>query len=148
MKKLILISIVAIICLSLANNSVYSAEKKNGIFIFEYKKELALTDQQEKNLRDIITKYQSYVADKQKNLNGLRAELNKMISESADLQKIKVEIYNITNIQAEVTFEGIVSTRAIETALTGTQLTKWRSIQTEFARKLQQSQNAASETKK
>ena len=147
MKKIILISIVAIIGLSFAGISVYSAENKNSGFIFEYKKELALTDKQEQNLRDILAKFQSYLADKQKELNGLQAELSKMIAESADLDKIKAKINDIAKIQAEVTYEGIASNREIETELTGTQLTKWRSIQTEFAREFQQAQAAASKTK-
>jgi len=147
MKKLILISIAAIICLSFAGISVYSAENKNAVFIFEYKKELALTDKQEQNLRDILAKFQSYVADKQKELNGLQAELSKMIAESADLDKIKAKINDIAKIQAGVTYEGIASNRAIETELTGTQLTKWRGIQAEFVKNLQQAQAAASETK-
>jgi hypothetical protein len=147
MKKLILISIAAIICLSFAGISVYSAENKSGVFIFEYKKELALTDKQEQNLKDILAKFQSYIADKQKQVNGLQAELSKMIAESADLDKIKAKINDIVKIQAEVSYEGIVSTRAIETELTGTQLTKWRGIQAEFARNLQQAQAAASQAK-
>ncbi|MFA5362708.1 MAG: hypothetical protein WC335_05615 [Candidatus Omnitrophota bacterium] len=147
MKKIILISITAIICFSFSCISVYSAENKNGVFIFEYKKELALTDKQEQNLKDILAKFQSYVADKQKELNGLQAELSKMAAASADLDKIKAKINDIAEIQAEVTYEGIVSNRAIETELTGTQLTKWRSIQAEFVRNLQQAQGAASKTK-
>jgi hypothetical protein len=146
MKKVILISIVAIICLLFAGISVYSAENKNGVFIFEYKQELALTDKQEQNLRDILAKFQSYAVDKQKELNGRQAELNKMIAESEDLNKIKAKINDIAKIQAEVTYEGVVSNRAIETELTGTQLTKWRGIQAEFARNLQQAQDAASKT--
>jgi len=147
MKKVILISMVATICLSFAGISVYSAENTNSGFIYEYKKELNLTDKQEQNLKDILVKFQSYVADKQKEIGGLQAELSKMIAESVDLNKIKAKINDITNIQAEVNYEGVVSSRAIETELTGTQLSKWRSIQAEFAKNLQQAQKAASETK-
>lgn len=143
MKKLILISTAVIICLSFACISVYSAENKNGGSIFEYKKELALTDKQEKNLKDIIAKLQNYLADKQKELNGLRAELSKMIAQRADLDKIKAKLNDIAKTQVDATYEDIASTRAIETELTGTQLTKWRSIQEEFRNKLQDAQDAA-----
>ncbi len=138
MKKLAFVSIAIIMGLTFAAISVYSAENKNGGSIFEYKKELSLTDKQEKNLRDILAKLQNYLTDKQKELNGLRAELNKMIAERADLDKIKVKLNNIAKIQADASYEDIASTRAIETELTGTQLSKWRSIQAEFARNLQQ----------
>lgn len=147
MKKLAFISIAIIMGLMFAGISVSFAEKKGGSSIFDYKKELSLTDKQEKNLKDIIAKLQSYLADKQKELNGAQAELNKMISESADLDKIKAKINDVAKIQADATYENIASNRAVETELTGTQLTKWRSIQAEFARNLQQAQAAASKVK-
>ena len=123
--------------------SVSLAETKKGGSIFDYKKELTLTDKQEKNLKDIIAKLQSYLTDKQKELKGAQVELSNMISETADLDNIKAKIHDIANIQADATYEDIVSNRAIETELTGTQLTKWRSIQAEFARNVQQAQEAA-----
>ena len=141
MKKLVLISIAIIMGLTFAGVSVSFAEEKAGKSIFEYKKELSLTDKQEKNLRDILAKFQNYLTDKQKELKGLQAEFSKMIAESADLDKIKAKINDITKIQADATYEDIASTRAIETELTGTQLTKWRSIQAEFARNSQQAQS-------
>lgn len=144
MKKLILVLIVAILCFSCTGISVYSAENKSGVFIFEYKKELALTDTQEQNLKDILGKFQSYLADKQKELGGLQTELSKMIAESADLNTIKAKINEIFKTQAEVNYEGVVSTRAIETELTGTQLTKWRSIQEEFANNFKQARDTES----
>ena len=147
MKKLILLLIAVMVCFSFAGINVYPEENKSGVFIFEYKKELALTDKQEQDLKDILAKFQSYVADKQKQLNWLQTELGKMIAATADLDKIKARIDGIAKIQAEVTYEGIAINRAIETELTGTQLTKWRSIQAEFVRKVQQAQNASSETK-
>jgi Spy/CpxP family protein refolding chaperone len=147
MKKLILISIAAIICFSFAGISVYCAENKKSVYIYEYKKELALTDTQEQNLRDIIAKAQRYVADKQNNLNRLQAELNKMLAERADLDKIKAIINEIAKIQADFAYERIAGERTIETELTGEQFGKWRSIQAEFVNNLQQAQNAASQAK-
>jgi len=144
MKKPILISIAVIISLLFAGISVYSAENKNTGFIFEYKKELALTDKQEQNLKDILSKFQNYVSDKQKQLNSLQTELSKMIAERAALAKIKAKINDIFNIQAEVNYEGVVSTRAIENELTAAQLDKWRVIQEEFAKNYQQARDAAS----
>jgi len=126
---------------------VFSAENKPSGSIFDYKKELSLTDKQEKNIKDIVAKFQAYLTDKQEELNGLRTELNKMITQSADLDKIKVKINNITKIQADATYEDIASNRAIETELTGTQLTKWHSIQAEYVKNYQQAQAAASKNK-
>jgi len=147
MKKIAFVSIAIIMGLTFAVISVSFAEKKAGESIFEYKKELSLTDKQEKNLRDILAKLQNYLTDKQKELNGLRAELSKMIAESADLDKIKAKLNDIAEIQVDASYEDIVSNRAIETELTGTQLSKWRGMQAEFRKNLQQAQGAASKTK-
>ena len=147
MKKLAFISIAIIIGLMFAGISVSFAENKSGSSIFDYKKELSLTDKQEKNLKDILVKLQTLLTVKQKELDGLRSELSKMIAESADLNKIKLKINDIAKIQADATYEDIASTREIETELTGTQLTKWRSIQAEFARNAQQAQAAATKPK-
>jgi len=140
MKKIAFISIAMIMGLTFACISISFAENKAGESIFEYKKELSLTDKQEKNLRDIVSKLQSYLSYKQGVLNGLSAELSKMIKESADLDKIREKLDNIAKVQADANYEGIASVRAIETELTGTQLTKWRSMQAEFARNSQQAQ--------
>ena len=147
MKKISLISVAIIMSLTFTGISVTFAQKQAGGSIFDYKKELAITDKQEKNLKNIVAKLQVYIADKQKELNGAQAELNKMISDSADLDKIKAKINDVAKIQADATYENIASNRAVETELTGTQLTKWRGIQAEFARNLQQAQEAASKVK-
>lgn len=143
MKKLVLVMIAIMISLSFAGSEISFAEEKADESIFKYKKELSITDAQEKNLRAILTKLQSYLTDRQTELNGLRSELSKMIVESADLDKIKAKLNDIAKIQSAATYEDIASTRAIETELTGTQLSKWRNMQAEFLRNLQRSQAAA-----
>jgi Spy/CpxP family protein refolding chaperone len=148
MKKLIFIALAVMMSLVLAGGSLSLAEDKTGKSIFEYKKELSITDKQEQNLRDILAKLQNYLTEKQNELNGLRGELSKLITENAGLDKIKVKLQAIAKIQADATYEDIASTRAIETELTGTQLSKWRSIQAEFARELKQAQDAAAKTAK
>jgi len=143
MKKITLVLIAVFMSLIFIGTSIsFAEEKKAGNSIFEYKKELSLTDKQEKNLREVVAKLQSNLTEKQKELNGLRTELNKMIAERASLDKIKSKLHAIAKIQADANYEGIASTRAIETELTGTQLIKWRSMQAEFARNLKQTQDA------
>jgi len=138
MKKTVLLLIAGIIYLSaFSSSNLYSAENKNNTSILDYKKELSLTDDQEKNLKDIIEKLQGYLGEKQDELTKLRTELNTMISESADLEKIKTKLDAIAKIQVDASYETILSSRAIETEITGTQLTKWRSIQMEFRKSLQ-----------
>jgi RPA family protein len=107
-----------------------------------------LTDDQEKNLHDIIAKLQSYVADRTKELDVLRVELNKMITDKAELYKIKAKLRAMAQIQADASYEDIVSSRAIEKELTATQLSQWHNIQEAFRKNQQQAQgNAASKQK-
>ncbi len=145
-KKLIIVSII-VIGFSLLCTAVSFAENKAGESIFEYKKELSLTDDQEKNLHDIITKLQSYLADRTKELDGLRVELNKMIADKTDLYKIKAKLRGMAQIQADASYEDIASSRAIEKELTATQLSQWHSTQEEFKKNLQKAQEAASKAK-
>ena len=134
---------MVMMCLSFLCAAVSIAEDNVGDSIFKYKKELSITDKQEKNLRDILSKLQDCLAAKKKELDGLRAELNKMIVDKADLDMIKVKLHTIARMQADATYEDIASVRAIEKELTVTQMSKWRGIQEEFRKNLQKTQAAA-----
>ncbi len=147
MKKLMVVSIAMIMGLMFVCSGVSHAEMKAGESIFEYKKELALTDKQEKNLRDILSKLQTYLTKKTEELNTLRADLNKMITEKADLSRIKVKLQSIASIQAAATYEDIASIRAIEKELTADQMAKWRGMQEEFRKNQQDAQAAKPEQK-
>jgi hypothetical protein len=141
-KQLIAVSAVLAIGLSFLFAAVSSAEENANTSIFEYKKELALTDKQEKNLRGILEKLQKYMTAKAEELNRLRAELNKMIADRADLSRIKVRLQTIAQIQADATYEDIASARAIENELSAAQISKWHGIQEGFRKKVQAAQAA------
>lgn len=132
---------------ALADARLALAEPKGDESIFKYKKELAITDQQETNLRNIITKIQDTLKKKTEELNQHRAGLNKMLEAKADLTQIKEKLRTIARIQAEATYEDIASIRAIETELTATQMTQWRGMQDKF-RKSQEKTQAAAPTQK
>ena len=123
------------------------AQEKADESIFKYKKDLSITDTQEKNLRGILSKIQSYMTEKTKELDGLRAELNKMIADKADLTVIKIKLQTIARMQADATYEDIASIRAIEKELTPAQMAKWRGMQEEFKKSVQQKKAAESEQK-
>lgn len=145
MKKLALISMAMIMGITFACTSVSFAEMKAGESIFEYKKELSLTDAQEKNLRGILSKLQNYLTEKTAELNRHKTELNKMIADKADLNMIKAKLRTIARIQADATYEDIASIRAIEKELTPAQMAKWRGMQEEFKKSQQDAQAAKTE---
>ena len=123
------------------------SEEKAGTSIFEYKKELSLTDSQEKNLRDVLSKLQDYLAVAKKELDSLRAELNKMVADKLDLNMIKAKLRTIARKQADATYEDIASVRAIEKELTASKMSRWRDIQEAFKKKVQDAQALAAEKK-
>ncbi|MCX5666822.1 MAG: hypothetical protein NTY34_00690 [Candidatus Omnitrophica bacterium] len=134
---------------SLYHVSISSAEDRGGDSIFKYKKELSITDQQEKNLRGILSKIQSYMTENAEKLGGLRAELNKLIADKANPNVIKIKLQTIARMQADATYEDIASVRAIEKELTAEQMSRWRSMQEEYKKGLQQAvPDKAADTKK
>ena len=133
---------ILIIGLSLFCTPISSAQDNSSDSIFKYKKELSITDKQEKNLRDILSNLEIYLTKKTKELDVLRADLNKMVVEKADLSRIKVKLQNIARIQADATYEDIASVRAIEKDLTPEQMSRWRGMQEEFRQKAQAAQAA------
>ncbi|MEI6243182.1 MAG: hypothetical protein WCP39_07265 [Chlamydiota bacterium] len=127
--------------------SLAFAEEKDEALIFKYKKELSITEVQEKNLRDLVAKFQNYLSTKMKELELHSDELNKMIKGEADLSLIKTKLQIIANIQAEANYEDIANVRTIQKVLTFEQMTKWRSMQEEFKKNAQKIQNVGQEPK-
>ena len=117
------IAIIFIAALSLTGATLSSAEEKGDESIFKYKKQLAITDKQEANLRNIIAKIQNTLKDKTEELNKHRAQLNKMLETKADLSKIKAKLRTIARIQADATYEDIAGISGIESELIATQMT-------------------------
>ena len=146
-KPIKAIAIILITALSLTGAALSSAEEKGDESIFKYKKQLAITDQQETNLRSIISKIQDTLKDKTEELNKHRAELNKMLETKADLAKIKEKLRTIARIQADATYEDIASIRAIESELTATQMNQWRGMQEKYRKSQEKTQAVSPEQK-
>jgi len=142
-KPIKAIAIILITALLLTGAALSSAEEKGDESIFKYKKQLAITDRQEANLRTIIAKIQDTLKKKTQELNQHRAGLNKMLESKADLTKIKEKLRTIARIQAEATYEDIASIRAIETELTTAQMTQWRGMQEKYRKSQEKIQAAA-----
>ena len=70
-----------------------------------------------------------------------------MITDKASLRKIKAKLRAIATIQADATYEDIVSVRGIEKELTAEQMAKWRAIQEDFMKRQQEARAAAAKAK-
>jgi hypothetical protein len=147
LSKYLYCALIIITGASLFCGTLSLAQEKADESIFKYKKDLSITDTQEKNLRGILSKIQSYMTEKTRELDGLRTELNKLIVDKADLNVIKIKLQTIARMQADATYEDIASVRAIEKELTAIQMAMWRGIQEDFRKKIQQTQTVAPEQK-
>ncbi len=145
--KYLYYALITLIAVSLSCVALSRAEEKADESIFKYKKELSITDAQEKNLRDILSKLQNYLAESEEELNRYRAQLNKMIADKVDLNMIKAKLRTIARIQADATYEDIASVMAIGQELTAAQMSMWCGIQEELRNKSQQFQAGAPEQK-
>lgn len=116
--------------------------------IFAYKQELNITDKQEKDLKDILTKFQNDLAEKRKQLQALSAELTDMIRKKDNLKAIRAKIDNISRIQADATYSDVETSRKVENVLTAGQMAKWRLIQEEFQKEVQAKMKEAQEANK
>ena len=106
--------------------------------IFSYKKELKITDKQEKELIRLMTGLQDNLTKKRKEITELNSELANMINEKKSLKLIKRNIYNITRLQADALYADIEAARKIEDIFSKEQFASWKAIQAENQRELSQ----------
>ena len=111
--------------------------------IFAYKKELNITDKQEKDLMRVLGDLQTNFADIRKKIAALNAELAKIIQEKKSLTLIRPKVDSIARLQADASFADIETSMKVEGILSEEQLTKWKAIQGENRKELLQKANEA-----
>ncbi len=116
--------------------------------IFAYQKELGLSEQQVKTLKDILSKFQDYLDQKRKEVTARRNELNDLISKRADLKAIKKAIDQLVGMQGDISYTDVETARKVEGALTSIQLGKWRGIQEQARKEAEQALKKAQEQAK
>lgn len=97
--------------------------------IFSYKKDLAMTDEQEKSMKDLLTGLQKDLIEKRAKLNVIEIELRQMLVDRAELKQIKTKLDESAALQASMRYADVETSRKIEGVLTAEQLKKWREIQ-------------------
>mgnify|MGYP001589451894 CR=1 FL=1 len=108
------------------------AAEKNTIF--DYKAELKLTDEQEQQIRQILTELASEMELQGARRTIVRHELGDLLKKEADLAQIKKQLEQESALSASMTYEDIAASRRINAILTPEQLKKWRGIQEAGAR--------------
>jgi len=104
--------------------------------IFDYKKELKLTDEQEQKIRQLLLDLSKQLQIEQAKLTLAHADLEELIKKEAELEKIKEAVNREAAIRAGITYADLAAGRHINAVLTPAQLKQWREIQ-EKARQAQ-----------
>ncbi len=99
-----------------------------GKSIFTFKKDLELTDVQEDKLKAILYDYQNSIATYGPKLNTLRSQLTTLTSTKGDLKLIRKVLEGLANVQVEVSYLDISTSRRMGDVLTPEQQKKWQDI--------------------
>ena len=97
--------------------------------IFDYKAELALTDEQEQKLRQILAGLAKQVQLLRAKLTVTNSELQDLVRQEGDLELIKDKLREQAGLRASLTYADLVATRNINQVLTQEQWTAWRQLQ-------------------
>lgn len=116
--------------------------------IFSYKKELNITDKQEKEAKVILENFRKKSMELNERIAALNAEVNKMIQEKRWTALIRPKIYELGKLRADLSYQDLVTSRKIEGVFTKDQLAKWQKIQVENQQQLMQAIKEAQEKQK
>ena len=111
--------------------------------IFDYQKEIGLSDKQVGDMKKLATDLQNTLNEKAKELMTLRNDLGQMITAKQDIAAIKKQMQKIANMQVDNSCLDIQASRNIEAVMTQDQLNKWKDIQKKFMEELQAAQAKA-----
>ena len=111
--------------------------------IFDYQKEIGLSDKQAVDMKKLTTDLQATLNEKAKDLMTLRTDLGEMIRSKQDIAVIKKQMQKIANLQVDNSCLDIQASRNIEAVMTQDQLNKWKEIQKKFMEELQAAQAKA-----
>ena len=115
------------------------AQPEAGIrTIYQYKAELGLTDKQESDLKKVLGDFQIYFIEAQKTLAALQAELGDMITKKEDIKKIRKQLEKMAVTQVDASCFDIETSRKVEGIFTPEQWAKWKAIQADFQKKIQE----------
>ncbi|MBM3461039.1 MAG: hypothetical protein FJX76_02960 [Armatimonadetes bacterium] len=97
--------------------------------IWDYSKELNLTDKQTTDMKAAFADLQTSVKSKAPQLQTLAKQLNDLLKSEAPLEQIKPKLAEIYAIRLDLHMADIATARKINAIMTKDQLAKWREIQ-------------------
>ena len=133
MKKLILAALAAT-CLVLPaqsqpnTTSTPAPQTKVGT-IFDYKKDIGLTDDQETKMKAALTELNTAVNNGRNKINKLETEYRKLLEKEPSIAQARAKLQEIAAAQVDLRLVDLQTSRKITGVLTPEQLEKWRAIQ-------------------
>lgn len=105
------------------------AEGRKVKTLVDYKAELSLTDAQIKDVGEALKNFQTTVTEQRKLLTQYEGEYSKLVSERAPLDQVKQKLRQVTDVNFNLRYADILTSRKVESILSADQLAKWRDIQ-------------------
>ncbi len=97
--------------------------------IFDYRTELNLTEQQERDIRKLLADLNRDLRLARAKLTILQYDLEDMIDKEEDLKVIRKTLNEEAGLRARLRYDDLVATRKINNVLSPAQLQQWRGIQ-------------------
>ncbi|MDQ7825828.1 MAG: hypothetical protein RDV48_23705 [Candidatus Eremiobacteraeota bacterium] len=97
--------------------------------IFDFEKELGLSADQTKKLKDQVNSFNKEIASNNDKLKAANKELGDLINANAALDKIKEKLQQIGAIELDIRLANVKTSKVVNETLTKDQLAKWREIQ-------------------
>ncbi len=97
--------------------------------LVDYKAELGLTDEQERELRQLIGDLRHEIEITAAKVTRLNVELQTLIDNEGELELIRTKLEEQAFLIASARYADLAATRKIKALLSPEQFTKWRSIQ-------------------
>jgi len=97
--------------------------------IWDYPKELGLSDSQAKQIKSLFAQLQKELGTLQKKMVANEMQIRGLIAEEAPLDEIKAKVRKVSDIQVDARMLDIGFSRKINALLKPEQIERWRAIQ-------------------
>ena len=111
-----------------------AAKARRTHSLFEYQKELGLTDDQITRMKAAVQSLQEKLVDLAKSEDQAGSEVHELVLSNADMKLIRAKLHVVADIEVERQASDIETSRAISQVMTPDQQEKWRAIQVRLSR--------------
>lgn len=103
--------------------------------IFDYKKEVGYTDEQESKMKAAVSAFNEQMKGFGEKLKAAESELKSLFEKNADMKDIEKKVREHYDLRASIEIANIELSRKINAVLTPEQTKKWREIQAQARKK-------------